>query len=252
MALIHCEFYSRALERTTNVYVVLPEYRDIKEKAEKLKTLYLFHGLSDNYTKWVRRSSVEKCAAEGDWAVIMPDGEKSFYSNTNDGERYWDYIAEELPYLMQEMFPVLSDKKEDRYVAGLSMGGYGAMKLALNFPERFCAAASFSGALNPEKDLVDEPELAERVYGSLEKIRGTENDLFYRMKKCKEEGRQIPRLYISCGTEDFIYEESTEFCKALRELEIPHTYEEWKGKHDWLFWEESMKRVLKWFDSREA
>ena len=153
---------------------------------------------------------------------------------------------------MQEMFPVLSDKKEDRYVAGLSMGGYGAMKLALNFPERFCAAASFSGALNPEKDLVDEPELAERVYGSLEKIRGTENDLFYRMKKCKEEGRQIPRLYISCGTEDFIYEESTEFCKALRELEIPHTYEEWKGKHDWLFWEESMKRVLKWFDSREA
>jgi len=252
MALIHCEFYSEALERKTCVYVVLPEYRDIKEKKEKLKTLYLFHGLSDDYTKWARRTGIEKYAADGDWAVIMPDAEKSFYSNTSDGEKYWDYISEELPRRMKAEFPLLSDRKEDCFVAGLSMGGYGAMKLALNFPERFCAAASFSGALNPEKDLLDEPELAVRIYGSLDKIRGTENDLFYQMKKCKEEGKEIPRLYISCGTEDFIYEESQEFCKSLKEQGIPHTYEEWQGKHDWIFWEASVKRVLEWFVSKEA
>lgn len=251
MALIHCEFFSEALSRKTCVYVILPEHRDIKKTQDKIRTLYLLHGLGDNYTKWVRRSTIEKCAAAGNWAIVMPDGEKSFYSNMSTGENYWDYIAEELPRLMETTFPLLSTRPQDRFVAGLSMGGYGAMKLAFNYPERFCAAASFSGALHPEKDLVEEPELVKSIWGSLDNIRNTESDLFYRIAQCKKDNAILPRLYISCGTDDFIYEESQEFCETLREYDISFTYEEWQGAHDWLFWEESMKRALKWFDNKE-
>lgn len=251
MALIHCDFYSNSLGRTTHVYVILPEYRDIKKTPDKIKTLYLLHGLGDNYTKWIRRTSIEKCAAQGDWAVIMPDGGKSFYSNMTTGENYWDYIAKELPLVMEHMFPILSRQKKDRFIAGLSMGGYGSMKMALNYPERFCAAASFSGALHPEKDLVEEPALVKSVWGSLENIRGTESDLLDCILQCKKQDVALPHLYISCGTDDFIYEESQDFCQWLKDFDIPFTYEEWKGTHDWVFWEESMKRALKWFGSKE-
>jgi S-formylglutathione hydrolase FrmB len=109
------------------------------------KVLYLLHGYSDDHSIWMRRTSVERYAAEHHLAVIMPAVNHSFYTNEVQGERYWDYISEELPRAMHRFFR-LSDKPEDTFVAGLSMGGYGAMKLALTHPERFGAAASFCGA----------------------------------------------------------------------------------------------------------
>lgn len=249
MALIHCEFYSDILKEEVGAYVVIPEHRDIKGKR-KLKTLYLLHGLGDDHTKWVRRTPIERYAKEGDWIVIMPEGEKGYYTNNVQGKRYWDYIGEELPGLMKSYFPLISDKREDNYVAGLSMGGFGSMKLALNFPERFCAGASFSGALDIRMEYNDYPqytELYKKVFGPVEKILDSENDLSTVLRKLKENKRQIPRLYISCGLQDDIYPQSQEFIKQLRSLEIPYTYEEWNGGHDWIFWDESIRRALSWF-----
>lgn len=250
MALIHCSFYSSVLGKDTGAYVVLPERRDIKHKEKKLKTLFLLHGISDDYTKWVRRTPIERYAKKHDWAVIMPDGEKGFYTNSANGKRYWDFISEELPNVMVALFPLLSDKREDTFVAGLSMGGYGSMKLALLHPERFHAAASFSGAFSI-KEMANNPNhkykaVYEKVFGT-EGISNTENDLCYMAKKQKEAGKTFPALYLSCGTKDSIYDATQDFKKQLDDLCIPYTYEDWSGGHDWEFWDEAIQHALAWF-----
>lgn len=249
MALVHWNVYSHALEKDTGIYVVLPEYKNIKA-GKRLRTLYLLHGLNDDYTKWVRRTPIERYAKENDWIIIMPDGEKGYYTNNVQGNRYWDYFGEELPDLMKTYLPFISAQRKDNYAAGLSMGGYGSMKLALNYPERFCAAASFSGALDLRKEFKDYPEyrdVYERAFGSVERMAGTENDLFAAAAKLKEDKKQIPGLYITCGLQDDIYPQSKEFSACLDSLDIPYTFEKWGGGHDWVFWDESIKRALTWF-----
>lgn len=250
MALFHYEFYSETLKKNTASYVVVPEYQIRKQYKKKLKVLYLLHGLSDNYTKWMRRTPIERYAKDDNWVVVMPDAEKSYYTNDVYGEQYWDYISKELPEIIKSTFSFISEQREDTYVAGLSMGGYGSIKLALNAPDQFCAAASFSGALNIKDEIENYPEnsnVYSRVFGSWENIKGTENDLFNSIQKLKEENEEIPRIYISCGTEDDMYNQSQDFKNHLDQLEIPYTYEEWEGKHDWIFWDESIKRALVWF-----
>lgn len=250
MALIRYEYYSCALEKNTGAYVVLPEHRDRKGKEEKLKVLYLLHGLGDDYTKWVRRTPIERYAKDDDWVVVMPDGEKSFYVNCPNGDAYGDYMGEELPEIMRATFPFISERREDTFVAGLSMGGYGSMKLALTYPDQYSAAACFSGALDADFWFENYPEeryIYERIFASKEAVKNTDNDLFYLVGKLKEKGSAIPRIYLSCGTEDSIYPESVTFRKCLDRHQVPYTYEEWEGNHNWVFWDESIRRALKWF-----
>lgn len=131
------------------------------------------------------------------------------------------------------------------------MGGYGSMRMALNYPERYCAAASFSGAINIRREMKDYPEYAklyEKIFGSLDGNQlKPENDLFYLAEKIKKEGKPIPRMYISCGIQDDMYPQSREFVKHMDKIGISYTYEEWDGIHDWEFWDESIKRALPWF-----
>ena len=167
MAFLQVQFYSDTLTVASSAYVILPEPRQgIGMKAaaadELPKVLYLLHGYSDDHTIWMRRTSVERYAAEYNLAVIMPAVNHSFYTNEAQGEKYWDYVSEELPEVMHRFFR-LSKKPEDTYVAGLSMGGYGAMKLALTHPERFAAAASFSGAVDVAADV--DSKTGERLEG---------------------------------------------------------------------------------------
>lgn len=251
MALIHCNFYSHALGKDTGAYVILPEHRDLKGKKGKLKTLYLLHGLNDNYTKWIRKSSVERYAGKDDWMIIMPDGEKGYYTDNVHGNNYGKYFGEELPQIMKATFPLISDEREKTFIAGLSMGGYGSIRIALNYPERYCAAASFSGAINIRREMKDYPEYAklyEKIFGSLDENKlKAENDLFYLAEKIKKERKLIPRMYISCGIQDGMYPQSREFVQHLDRIGILYTYEEWDGIHDWKFWDESIKRALVWF-----
>src|SRR3712207_5671442 len=109
--------------------------------------LYLLHGLSDDDTTWLRRTSVERFVAPLGWAVVMPQVHRSFYSDEQLGGQFWTFVSEELPGLVDRFFRV-STAREDTFVAGLSMGGYGALKLALRQPDRFAVAASLSGALD--------------------------------------------------------------------------------------------------------
>src|SRR3954463_9504927 len=148
---VHC--FSDALGLSVSFYVLLPQQttRQIGlaggEKRAQYPTLYLLHGLSDDHTIWMRRTSIERYAAAKNIAVVMPAVARSFYQDMASGARYWTFVSEELPALCQQFFP-LSPAREDNFVAGLSMGGYGALRLGLARPEKFAAAASLSGALD--------------------------------------------------------------------------------------------------------
>ena len=191
MAFLQVQFFSQALGVASTVNVILPEHNQgigVNASGEQVKeppkVLYLLHGYSDDHSIWMRRTSVERYAAAHNLAVIMPAVNHSFYNNEVHGERYWDYVSDELPTAMHRFFK-LSEKPEDTFVAGLSMGGYGAMKLALTFPERYAAAASFSGALDYAHGGTDSHVLdftLKNIFGD-ENPAGTDADLFYLMKK---------------------------------------------------------------------
>ena len=209
MALLSWNFHSHTLGISASANVILPQAA--VEKGEKLPVLYLLHGLSDDHTNWQRRTSIERYADPLGLAVVMPAVNRSFYANMAHGPRYWDFICEELPQLAQSFFP-LSDKRADTFVAGLSMGGYGAFKVALSHPDRYAAAASLSGAVDMARRIANLDQIdpnwraeMEDIFGPLESISGSGNDLFYLIDRLSKRKRR-PMLYQWCGTEDFLFE----------------------------------------------
>ena len=150
MILNEVNFFSETLGLLSTMYVLLPQrtLSDAQSKRRpKYRTLYLLHGHSDDHTAWMRWSSIEKYAEGLNLAVVMPAVHLSFYNDMAFGPAYWQFISEEVPALVRDMFS-LSSKRGDNFVAGLSMGGYGAFKMALTHPERYAAAASLSGAVD--------------------------------------------------------------------------------------------------------
>src|SRR3712207_1096864 len=149
MAFLTCNAFSESLEMGVTLNVVLPQATESQIGVNAsvtpgdLPLLYLLHGLSDDHSAWLRYTSIERYAAEAGVAVVMPAVGRSFYANEAQGHRYWDYVSDELPRIIGDFFRV-STRPQDTFVAGLSMGGYGAMRLALTFPDRFAAAATLS------------------------------------------------------------------------------------------------------------
>jgi S-formylglutathione hydrolase FrmB len=218
-----------------------------KADKEKYPVLYLLHGLSDDHTIWCRRTSIERYVAPLGLAVVMPNVHRSFYADMAQGGKYWTFVSEELPQIVKSFFPV-SDKREDTFVAGLSMGGYGAFKLGLSLPGKFAAAASLSGVLDSSAFARDEARQEEfiRIFGPLDGIEGSENDLFHLASKLSEDGAKMPKLYQCCGAEDFLYDANIKFRDFSRKLNMDLLYEECPGTHEWGFWDKMIQNVLKW------
>jgi S-formylglutathione hydrolase FrmB len=248
MALLEVRFFSEKLGMWTTMTVLMPQDR---REGERFKTLYLLHGLSDDDSGWTRRTSIERYVEPLRLAVVMPQVHRSFYTDMKHGLPYWTFISEEVPKVARAMFG-LSDRREDNFVAGLSMGGYGAFKLALRCPDRFGAAASLSGALNmaAPRHLVEEvpPEIVRDmrlIFGETGKA-GEEDDLLWLLEQRAREGATLPKLYQVCGTEDFLYKDNQVFLDACRRLGVPVTYKEGPGGHDWGFWDHWIQDVLAW------
>ncbi len=256
MALLHVSFHSEVLGKAVQMNVVLPQRSkgqigmdSITEKVQTYPTLYLLHGMSDDYTIWERRTSIERYATEKGLAVVMPDGALSWYTDMKCGAgNYFTFMSKELPAVCRDFFPKMSDKREETFVAGLSMGGYGAMKLGLLCPEIFGYAASLSGA-------VDFTHLyggarnayAEMICGDLEKdFKGSDNDLFAAAERLAASDRVKPKLYMWCGTEDFLYESNVRMRDHLTSLGCDLVYRESKGVHSWHYWDKWIQDVLAW------
>ena len=131
---LEMNFYSNELRKNTQIYVLLPRFKG--EADAKCKTLWLLHGLSDDHTSWMRNTSIERYAAKHHLAVVMPNVDRSRYTDTAYDANYFSFVAKELPELCRDTFKQMSEKREDNIVAGLSMGGYGSLKVALTCPEQ--------------------------------------------------------------------------------------------------------------------
>jgi putative tributyrin esterase len=256
MALIHCDFKSVVLGLSTSICVILPEpQRDTNGKLldgnqVKFPTLYLLHGMSDDHTIWQRRTSIERYAALYNLAVVMPAVGRSFYTDMAYGLRYFTYITDELPGLVCSLFP-LSDKRENNYVAGLSMGGYGAFKIAMTYPDRYAAAASLSGAvdivaLSQKRNHPMRKEFR-NIFGPAKNITGGANDLITLASQLSESSWNSIPLYAWCGTEDALYQNNVTFAARMKELGLNYVFEEGPGEHEWGAWDKMIQRVLQLF-----
>jgi S-formylglutathione hydrolase FrmB len=250
MALMHCNFHSTALGIASTMDVIVPQLpltRKARAQRRLFPTLYLLHGLSDDHTIWQRRTSIERYVAPLNLAVVMPSVHRSFYTDMRHGHCYWTFISEELPHIARSLFP-LSAKRRENYVAGLSMGGYGAFKLAFRKPDMFAAAASLSGALDVVR-LIHGDERAKEftdIFGEPSSVGGGPDDLFHLVSQLAASRKPKPALYQCCGTEDYLYADNRRFRNHVRALGLKLTYEEGPGDHDWGFWDAWIQRVLAW------
>lgn len=263
MALVHIDYFSQVLGLSSQAAVILPEPSQGIGQAGAAQSgdapvLWLLHGGSDDHTIWQRRTSIERYVAPLGLAVVMPAANLSYYSNMVHGPRYFDYIAEELPELMRGFFH-LSARREDNFMAGLSMGGYGAFKFALSRPQQYAAAASLSGVLDLASHVAlprqgplaaNTYEGFRRIFGGLDKVKDTEHDLFHLLEQAVAAGTELPALFASCGTEDFLYQGNRRFVAHAQSLGVPLTYHEEPGEHEWGYWDRNIQRVLEWLPLR--
>ena len=259
MAIIEVNFISKCLMRTVTFNAIIPvdKFGPQTENAEQkpLKTLYLLHGIFGNYTDWVNGTRIQALAEANDLAVIMPSGENRFYlDDEKSGELYGEFIGKELVEFTRKLFP-LSDKREDTFIAGLSMGGYGAIRNGLKYAENFGCVIGLSAALVHDtwKDADNSAPIFtfrrnyyEAIFGEYDKVKGSDKDPKALLLKLKEEGRPVPKMYLCCGTEDDLVTVNRDFRDFLNENGVDLTYVEGPGKHDWVFWDTYIKKVLDW------
>jgi putative tributyrin esterase len=256
MAHLRCDFYSDALALSTSMTVLLPQPTKTQigltghAGSEPPPVLYLLHGLSDDDTTWLRRTSIERHIAELGWAVVMPQVHRSFYADEHDGGAFWTFVSEELPALVDRFFRV-STARADTFVAGLSMGGYGAVKLALRQPERFAAAASLSGALDlaalaarPGQPGAPDPQMFTRILGP-DRTVAPEDDLLALAGRA--DPGALPALYVSCGTEDALLGSSHAFAEVCASAGVEVTTAFPPGEHEWGLWDAGIVDVLAFF-----
>lgn len=248
MAVFSGVIRSNILAMDTGVSVILPYDRPAEQQRTPCKVLYLLHGLGDNSDAWRRYTAVEIYAREKGVAVIMPEVQRSFYTDMAFGMNYFSYIVEELPQLCGTMFNI-STKREDTYIAGLSMGGYGAMKCGLTRPDIYKGCASFSGALDIVRVLDEHADVRFKKEFSavlgMELVIEDHNNLMRLADKVSQlEKNQQPDIFITCGRQDFLHEGNVAFCDHLDEVELEYEYREWQGDHTWDFWNESVRQLL--------
>ncbi|MGI6706749.1 MAG: alpha/beta hydrolase [Clostridia bacterium] len=261
MAFMRVNFISESLRRKVTMNAIVPVDKMMPPGAPKpekkpFKTLYLLHGIFGNYQDWVIGTRIERWANEYNLAVIMPSGENGFYVDhpIRGDMKYGEFIGKDLVQFTRDLFP-LSDKREDTFIAGLSMGGYGAIRNGLKYAETFGYIGAFSSALileNAKKSTDDAPSFMgqrsyyESMFGDLDKLDGSDNDYKGLVLNLKKNGKPIPKMYMSCGTEDFLLEANRDYRDFLNEQGVDLTYEEGPGGHDWDFWDTYIKKFIDW------
>ena len=265
MALIHTNFFSEALGMCAAVDVILPQASnrligmETAGGAEKHPVLWLLHGASDNHTIWQRRTSIERYVAPLGLAVVMPNVHLSGYTDMAHGGKYFTYIADELPTLMRRFFP-LSEKREDNFIAGLSMGGAGCMKIGLARPGNYAAIGCLSaGAMNhvprdtdtdPAHPANQDPRWAAMFHRMFDgrTLEGSEEDVYGNVARLAKDGGPFPRIYHACGKDDFLLAPAhytRDVFQAIPGNPFDYTYVEDEGAHTWEYWDAHIQDFLR-------
>ena len=265
MALLNCSIFSHALHSNIAFNVCLPtptsgdpvRYATLKQDYgydKGLPVAILLHGMFGDANSWMRFSCVDRYAQDRKIAVVACSAGNNFYQNMPGGLPYETFFTEELPAYLRALFPI-SPRREDTFIGGFSMGGYGAWHLGLLAPEVFSKAASMSGALdivglyeaqksNPAHS--NDPFNWKAMFGDPDHLSGSSSDLFAQYEACAARGC-VPELYQTCGTEDFLYQTNLIVRERMEKLGAKITYTEGPGGHDWNFWDQRVQEMLDWF-----
>lgn len=259
MAVFRINFFSQSLQRTVNFNMFIPN--DVREGSleenKVRKTGFFLHGYTGSSEDfWELTYLAEKYG----FAMVMPNGENSFYlDNKATGFGYCTYVGKELVAYVRKTFG-LALTREDTFLAGLSMGGFGALHTGLSFPENFGRIVALSSALIVHEvakiregggNDVANYEYYFRCFDDLKALEESENNPETLVKRLKEEGKEIPAIYMACGTEDFLLENNREFHRFLEEQQIGHLYLESKGIHDMVFWKEYFEKSAEWISENK-
>ena len=252
MSFIQVDYKSKQLNRKTHFNVFLPVDVGSSMPEGPWPTLYLLHGIYGDSTSWVTSSCVQRYADDRSLCVVMPDGENGFYlDHPAYMNNYAQWIGQELVEATRTMFP-LSRRREDTWIGGLSMGGYGALRTGLKYADTFGGIAAFSSGLLL-KDLqnrtkngspLDNEAYDRAMFGDLDHLLDTDLDPLYLAKLRKESGRPLPKMYLSCGEQDFLLQANMDFERELTALGIEHTWRTTPGGHTWEFWEQEIRHVI--------
>jgi len=257
MAKFTCNFISYTLKRTVDITVVVPTVtipesmgmglaegeKPSHNVAAPFPVLYLLHGMGNNHATWTGYTNVEMYAEERNIVVVNISAENKSYVNHPSGDNFYDFIAGELPEFVKSMFPI-SDKPEDTYIAGLSMGGFGTLVHALNRPEQFAALGAFSAAvsLNPASLTGGEDRPIEPRF-----------DPATLAKEVAASGKKFPALYIACGEKDFLIDANKAFVKDLEDMGQQVTWVTMpQYGHEWRFWDIQVEEFLDWIPRTDA
>jgi S-formylglutathione hydrolase FrmB len=248
-------FESRLVGAALPYHVILPsDYYEPAAKATRYPVLYLLHGLGGTAGDWVSaRARLAEHAAAYRFIIVVPEGRDSWYTDSAiaPADKFESYFVGELLPDVERRFRALPERG-GRAVAGLSMGGYGALKFGLKYPERFAFAASMSGALRAAQWDAEGPlpewlkPSIRRAYGPLNSPTRAANDIFRLARDLPPERiASLPFLYLDCGTEDFLIESNRDFSVLLLEKKIPHEYRQLPGAHSWPYWDRQVREVLR-------
>lgn len=244
---------SKLMARQIPYRVVLPvNYSSANEKTF-YPVVYLLHGLTGHFDNWADKTKLKDYAKNYNYIIVMPEGNNGWYTDsaTVSADKYESYIIQELIPEIEKKFRAKTGR-ENRAVAGLSMGGYGSIKFGLKYPEMFSLVGSFSGALGAaswsKENLGQNQWVASSiitVYGNAETATRKENDIFKLVSEMPvDKIKNLPFVYLDCGTEDFLYKSNREFANLLQERRIPHEFRELPGVHNWVFWDSQISEFL--------
>lgn len=261
MAYIRMDFLSQALQKITTMSIVIPN--DVSESEKEgnifyergMKTLYLLHGFTGNDTDWICGTNIHTLCKKYNFAVVCPSGDNSFYLDREmTGAQYSTFIGKELVEYTRKVFG-FSKKREDTFLGGYSMGGYGSIVNGMKYYNTFGKIMAFSSALRID-GMIEQGEnydyamknkaFLREIFGSPEQLKESDRNPKYLIEQIKEQGGEIPELYLACGTEDTLIEVNRSFREYLNQNQIPVIYHEQPGEHDWEYWNKELQLAIGW------
>lgn len=266
MALIQVSLFSQSLMRTVPVNVLLPVDKmtmpgqPLREE-KPFKTLYLLHGVFGSYIDWVAGTRIGRFSDEHDLCVVMPSGDNAFYVDQSAGNNFYgEYVGRELVELTRRMFP-LSRKREDTYIGGLSMGGYGALRNGLKYSDTFGGIVALSAACHLEEmaartedtgTMLANKSYAEACFGDLKKLLDSDKNPKYLARQLQSQGKPFPKIYMACGDKDSLLPSNREMVTFLREQGADVTFEVGPGGHEWDFWDTYIQKAIQWLPTEDS
>ena len=243
MEIINHIFDSKALGCSTSFNVLIPSNTSIDNS---FGTLYLLHGAYGNENDWLNCSTIKELSIKHNLIFVFPRGEQSYYTNALNGPQYEDFISKELKIFIENTYNV-SKNRENTYIAGLSMGGYGALKIALNNKDKYSLVGSFSGVVDIAKIAPQRDNSVFRfdlTFGDISKLKGSKHDLFKLSYDSFKDKQYDLDIFISCGTEDHLYTDNLRFKYHLSSTGYDFIYSESPGVHDWIYWNKAITEFL--------